>query len=309
MSNVKVDAISSNYYPRPIIDGINDRETITATSGQTVFTLTQFDRSYDVIAFNGSTPVTAVWNSTTQVTIGTAANAGDLIHFYKGPARAALINYINQSGNEDTLQNFADGINSVNGKSIPVSTGTTTTLNGILQCSNYTVNFGSDPLVDGRVYEFIPHASNPSWASDATTINGKPVFAQGYSKWDTGTYLINLWKAIRPGYICRVYYDSNSDFFRLVNQIQNVSLSDRFSTSSSGSSFNYGFLFTRSSTGVYSLNLNVDVTAQVFVMPENSNYNVWASYLSIGGNIDFTVRDLSGNLTDDALTIGFMTVF
>lgn len=135
MSTVKVDSISGSHSPLATIEGLNKKQTIVATSGQTVFNLTQFDSSYDVIVYRGAIQVFGEWISNTQVQISNPATNGQLVHFYRSNQRAKSIKYEVSVGDYQPLQNLIDG-----------QPNQTNTVKGLVRMANKTEVSNSAPL-------------------------------------------------------------------------------------------------------------------------------------------------------------------
>lgn len=106
MSTVKTDNILGSNSPYAAVEGINDRETIQATSGQIIFTISKFDHNFDVLAFRGNVATSCEWIASNQVQISVPAVSGQYVHFYRSTPRAKSIKYEVAIGDYQTLQSL-----------------------------------------------------------------------------------------------------------------------------------------------------------------------------------------------------------
>lgn len=189
------------------------------------------------------------------------------------------------------------------GNLMPVSSGATTQIYGFEQCDTLVVDFGS-PLVNGRVYRFLPHATNHS--SNPTTLNGKPLVEYAYDVIGvTGSVINARYKAIRPGRLTSVMYRSSDDVFIVMNPQESEIIHGQFTTAASGT-VTHGWAFTRTGTGEYQIDTGIARSGLVFV--NSATAGVLVSATTMAETFIIRVRDSAGNLVNTTASIQFMLV-
>lgn len=187
---------------------------------------------------------------------------------------------------------------------VPTSSGATTTIYGYPQCSDFTAAFPS--LVDGRIYRFIPHATNHS--SVATTLNGKPLMTYSHATVGVvGEVIGARYKALRPGYVAEVLYRASDDVFIVLNPLETEIIHGSMVLAASGTT-NHGWTFTRIATGTYEISTGISRNGRPFAQSDGNGLIVSASTLGTAGTFVVYVRDFAGALTNGVGSISLFLV-
>lgn len=124
MSTVKTDNVVGSFTPLPVIASANAVESYVATSGQTVFTTTKFDRTsaIKVFAKDGSNfvEVTASWTALNTITIsGITLTVGQKVYVYS----------VGDVGLRKELSDISKGANLIGQDRIPLALAIDDTVN------------------------------------------------------------------------------------------------------------------------------------------------------------------------------------
>lgn len=188
---------------------------------------------------------------------------------------------------------------------IPISSGTTTTIYGYPQCSDFTVALPTP--VNASVYRFIPHATNH--ATVATTLNGKPLMVYSHETVGaTGEVIQARYKALRPGTIAEVLYRQSDDVFIVLNPQESEIIHGSITTSGASGVTTHGWTFTRIATGTYEISTGILRNARLIANCPGADYSVRCTTMGTDGIFLMYVRDSSGALTNVAQTFSLFVV-
>lgn len=204
------------------------------------------------------------------------------------------------SENDQLLSAITTLVASLN---VPVSTGAVSTLYGHLQCSDFTAAL--PPLVDGRIYRFIPHATNH--ATVDTTLNGKPLVMYSLETIGVVSEVIRArYKALRPGYIAEVLYRASDDVFIVLNPRETEMLYCTIDIGIGSGILSNGWSYTRISEGTYEISTGIRRNGRVLAQVMDGNFLANCGTLMSNGLFQVQIRDFNGALSN---TSGLVTLF
>lgn len=189
--------------------------------------------------------------------------------------------------------------------SIPVSSGATTNIYGYAQCSEFTVAL--PPLVDGRIYRFIPHATNH--ATVATTLNGKPLVMYSHETVGVVSEVINArYKAVRPGYIAEVLYRESDDVFIVINPRESEIIHGSIVVGLASGVTSHGWTYTRISTGIYEISTGIGRNGRLLAQMPTGDFIANCATLGTNGTFQLQIRDFNGALSNTSGNVSLFLV-
>lgn len=189
---------------------------------------------------------------------------------------------------------------------VPTSSGATgIIMYGYPQCSEFTAAL--PPLVDGRIYRFIPHATNH--ASVATTLNGKPLVTYSHETVGVVSEVIGArYKALRPGYIAEVLYRASDDVFIVLNPKESELIHGSITTSTASGTTTHGWTFNRTATGTYQISTGIRRNGRILAQNVSAGFIVSCTTLAIDGTFTLFVKDFAGALSNSSENISLFLV-
>lgn len=188
---------------------------------------------------------------------------------------------------------------------VPTSSGATTIIYGYPQCSDFTVAL--PPLVDGRIYRFIPHATNH--ATVATTLNGKPLTTYSHETVGVVSEVIGArYKALRPGYIAEVLYRASDDVFIVLNPRESELLHFSIVVGLASGVTSNGWPYTRLSTGIYEISTGIGRNGRLLAQMPTGDFIANCGTLGTAGTFQLQIRDFNGALSNTSGNVSLFLV-